>query len=267
MKNSVTDLYWEAFQPSGYPIKIMNTHPNPINSGAENSLKQNGSGDRIDKRIVTYHNESAPIAEQYRILRTNIKTYFFKKKLDEKNPEGIDDTKILCITSSISGEGKTITAANIAVSLAKDMNNSVLLIDGDFRKGDLHKLFQTKHTPGLTELLKDEKDFAETIYPTPVENLFFMPRGGNVSNPSEMLGSTSMRILLNELKRQNFSYIIIDTPPIISYTDAAILGAITEGSIFIIQANKTPSYTVKKAISLLEHAYVNLIGFVLTQCD
>lgn len=245
----------------------MNNTPLTNASANQNSSKKDFSEQFVDQKIVTHHNESSPIAEEYRILRTNIKTYFLKKKFDEKNPEGIDDTKILTITSSISGEGKTITAANIAVSLAKDLNNSVLLIDGDFRKGNIHDLFHSKQTPGLTELLKDKKDIAETIYPTPIENLFFMPRGGNVSNPSEILGSTSMRILLNELKRQNFSYIIIDTPPIISYTDAAILGSITEGVIFVVQANKTPSYTVKKAISLLEHAYVNLIGFVLAQRD
>lgn len=266
MKNSATALYWEAFQPSKLRINYMN---NTVlkNPPDENDSLKTAPPPYIDPRIITHHNESSAIAEQYRILRTNIKTYFLKKKLNEKNPEGIDDTKILTITSSISGEGKTITAANLAVSLAKDLNNSVLLIDADFRKGEIHTLFHGIQTPGLTDLLKDKKDLAETIYPTSIENLFFMPRGENVSNPSEMLGSISMRLLLNELKRQNFSYVIIDTPPIISFTDSAILGAITEGVIFVVQANKTASYTVKKAISFLEHAYVNLIGFVLTQCD
>jgi len=223
----------------------------------------------IDPRVVTYHDYSSPISEQYRILRTNIKSLMSKKFSSDKfdNVKSAREAKIFSVTSALRGEGKTVTSINLAIALAKDLESKVLLIDCDLRSGAVHKFLNVDSGPGLSEVLSGGLDYGSAIRRTRLENLFVMPRGEAPSNPSELLGSKKMRNLIERLKAELISYIIIDTPPMLPFTDAGVLGAQTDGTIVVVQANRTKAEIVEKAKGLLTQARIKLLGFILTQAD
>ncbi|MBN2120529.1 MAG: polysaccharide biosynthesis tyrosine autokinase [Candidatus Omnitrophica bacterium] len=223
----------------------------------------------IDPRIVTYHDYSSPVAEQYRILRTNIKSRLRKKdaftKADSFKPS--HSARVFCLSSSLHSEGKTISSINLAVALAKDLEAKVLLMDCDLRNGLVHKFLNLNARPGLSDILVTGADYRLAVHKTKLDNLFVIPRGGIPSNPSELLGSKDMRMLLAKLKEELFSYIIIDTPPVMLFTDAGVLSAQTEGVILVVQAYRTKAAIVQKTKDSLKHARSKLLGFVLTQAD
>lgn len=226
-------------------------------------------GTGIDRRVVTYFDYSSPVAEQYRVLRTHIKSHLSKKKnqggsLLEKTQSG---SKVITITSALAGEGKSVTSVNLAVAMAHDLDSKVLIVDCDLRNGITHRLLNMESGPGLTEVLSKGIHYSEAVRATAVKNLFIIPRGKLPSNPSELLGSQRMRALIEQLKTEPLTYVIIDTPPLCPFTDAVVLGAYTHGVVMVVQAHRTQEKVVKKAKELLEKAQVNLLGFVLTQSD
>ena len=204
--------------------------------------------------MVTYFDSSAPISEQYRILRTNIQTKSSK------------NAKVFLISSSFHGEGKTITAINLAIALAKDLDKKVLLADCDLRGGKVHKLLNLNLNPGLSEVLADGAATRAISQNSKISNLTVITRGEIPSNPSELLGSKRMRRLIEEL-RSGYDYIILDSPPSIPIADAGILGAQTDGVLLVVQAQKTQAHTVRHAQELFSQARAKIIGFVLTQVD
>ena len=223
----------------------------------------------IDPRLVTYHDYHSPVAEQYRILRTNVKSRLFKNNGASKTHtlKSAKLAQIFTVSSSLHSEGKTVTSINLSIALAKDLEARVLLIDCDLRNGQVHKLLNLNEGPGLSEALTSSDDHQFSIHKTNLENLFVIPRGQIPQNPSELLGSKRMRLLLEKLKTELFSYIILDTPPVIPFTDAGVLSAQTEGVILVVQAHRTKSELVQKTKELLEHSRSKLLGFILTQAD
>lgn len=209
----------------------------------------------IDPRIVTYFDPEAVISEQYRILRTNIQSNNISKSL-----------KTIAISSALSSEGKSITAVNLAVTMARGLDKTVLLVDCDLRGGTIHQLLAINPAQGLSDILIDGSVSELTFYKSRIDNLTILPRGGVPRNPSELLGSKKMRRLLEELKSR-FDYIILDSPPIIPLTDACVLGALVDGVIFVVQAHKTPRRMVEQAQNLLNRVHAKMLGFVLTQAE
>ena len=171
------------------------------------------------------------------------------------------------MTSSLHSEGKTLTSVNLAIALAKDLEARVLLIDCDLRNGQVHKLLNLEAGPGLSEVLTSGTDHHASIHKSQLDNLFVMPRGDIPHNPSELLGSKNMKQLLEKLKTELFTYIILDTPPVVPFTDAGVLGAQTDGVILVVQAHRTKADLVQKTKELLEHSRSKLLGFILTQAD
>jgi capsular exopolysaccharide synthesis family protein len=223
----------------------------------------------IDPRVVSYYDYFSPMSEQYRTLRTNIKAYLKKMittgKLKMTRPAG--SPRILTITSSMQGEGKTVTTANLGVSLAHDFENKVLLVDCDLRRGSLGRVFNIKTNPGLCDVLTGTVEISKAIQPTKINNLFIIPEGDALVKPSELLGSKNMRAFIERLKNEAFNYILIDTPPLIPFTDAGILGAQTDGVLLVVQARKTQAHNVKKAKDFLDQTHSRILGFVLTHAD
>lgn len=209
----------------------------------------------IDPRVVTYFNHSTPVSEQYRILRTNI----LSKSLDKS-------AKVFLISSAFHGEGKTVTAVNLAVALAQDLTKKVCLVDCDLRGGNIHQLLNTELSPGLSDIMANGTASEAVFQNSKIENLSVVTRGEIPSNPSELLGSKRMKRLLEELK-SSFDYIILDAPPSISITDASILGAQTDGVVLVVQAQRTQAPSVRQAQELLRQARAKVIGFVLTHVD
>ncbi len=209
----------------------------------------------IDPHVVTYFDPQAVISEQYRTLRTNVQL--------NNSPRPL---KTIVISSALHGEGKTITAVNLAVTMAHDLDKSVLLIDCDLRGGTVHQLLAINPTQGLSDILVNDTPLELAFYKSRINNLSILPRGEIPHNPSELLGSKKMRKLLEDLKAK-FDYIILDAPPIIPLTDACVLSPLVDGVIFIVQAHRTPRQLVKQAQNSLEHVHAKILGFVLTQAE
>ncbi|OGX15269.1 MAG: hypothetical protein A2166_00485 [Omnitrophica WOR_2 bacterium RBG_13_41_10] len=209
---------------------------------------------KIDPRIVAFHDPKSSVSEQYRILRTN-----FQGISSPKHP-----IKAITITSSVHSEGKTITAINLAVSMAHDLNKkSILLVDADLRRAKISKYLGVNAEVGLADLIANGTNIDDTLLNIGIDNLTVMPAGKIPHNPAELLGSAKLKNIITALKSK-YDYIIIDTPPIIHVTDAGLVGAQTDGTIMVIQANRTQKGVVEHAEMLLKQAQAKVLGYILT---
>jgi receptor protein-tyrosine kinase len=208
---------------------------------------------KIDPRIVTFYDTQAPVSEQYRTLRTNIQS------LNTAKPP-----KAIAITSAVHGEGKTITAINLAISIARDLNKkSILLVDSDLRRSRISKYLGIEAGTGLAEVLGDDTNIDDALLSIGVDNLTILPAGKAKNNPAELLNSVKFRNLMALLKNK-YDYIILDTPPVIPVTDATLIGALSDGVIMVVQANHTQRGVIKHGESLLKQAQTKLLGYILT---
>ncbi len=227
----------------------------------------------MDKKVITYHNQDSSIAEKYRILRTNIKTYFIKKDKDldpQKSHSSLSETKIIVLSSSSLGEGKTLTSVNLAVSMSKDIDSKVLLIDADMRSGQsgLNSLLEKDNDkPGLSDVIRKNATLEDAIVKTKEDNLYYISKGTGQNNPSELIGSKNMVEILDELRTKEFNFIIIDAPSILSYADSSILGTLSDGVVFVVKASETQYLQIKKSLSLFKHAHADIIGLVLNNAE
>lgn len=211
---------------------------------------------KIDPHVVSYFEPSSPVAEQYRILRTNLEA------LDKAHPP-----KTLAITSAIHGEGKTITAINLAVTFAHDLSKkSILLVDADLRKGALTKDLGLKPEKGFADILSDGAKPDESLLSIGIDNLHILPSGTRPHNPSELLGSQRARQLLAELKAQ-YDYVIFDCPPVVPVTDTGVLGPLCDGVIMVLRAGHTQRGVVVHAQDRLQAVRARVLGYVLTNIE
>jgi len=211
---------------------------------------------KVDERIITYFDSKAIITEQYKILRTNVLS------MNKTKPH-----KVLVITSAIHTEGKTFTALNLAMTIAQSTQQPrVLLIDADMRRGRIARYLGVKQKIGLTEILTDQAKPSDALFNIDVENLTFVAAGSVPPNPVELLSSDRMRRFL-ALMKSKFDHIIIDTPPVISVTDAGIIGAQSDGVLMVIQAGRTQRGIVKRASELLHQAHSKVLGHILTNIE
>ncbi|GAA0753115.1 CpsD/CapB family tyrosine-protein kinase [Clostridium sartagoforme] len=192
-------------------------------------------------------------AESYRTLRTNIQYSSFDKEY-----------KVIMVTSSEPGEGKSTTAGNLALCLAQG-EKKVILVDCDLRKPSLHKKFKISNIVGLSDVMIGKEELATAMHRYN-NNLVILTSGKIPPNPSEMLSSKAMTTLLDALKK-NFDYIILDTPPVQAVTDSQILATKADGAILVVRAERTKKDSVQNAISLLKKVNANIIGTVLNGLD
>lgn len=188
-------------------------------------------------------------AEAYRSLRTNIQYSSFDK-----------ENRVIVVTSSEPGEGKSTTSGNLALALAQG-ENKVLLVDCDMRKPSLHKNFKISNVYGLSDLLL-HRESMDTVCFSYNKNLSLVTSGKIPPNPSEMLASKVMSSFLEEMKN-HYDYIILDTPPLQAVTDAQILSTKVDGTILVVKAEKTKKESVMNSINLIKKVNGNLIGTVL----
>jgi protein-tyrosine kinase len=168
--------------------------------------------------------------------------------------------KRILITSSVPEEGKTFVAANLALSIVRQPDRRVLLIDGDLRASRLHVPLGAPKTPGLTEYLRGEADEYSVIQSGMDSKLCLIPGGNEVANPSELLLSDQMKRLL-EIVTPLFDFIILDSPPAIPVHDPSFLADLCDGTLFVIRAGATGFETIERAIE--EFSNKNLLGVVL----
>ncbi|AOY75598.1 CpsD/CapB family tyrosine-protein kinase [Clostridium formicaceticum] len=205
-----------------------------------------------ERKIITHSNPKSPISEAYRTLRTNIQF----ASLD--NP-----IKVLMVTSSGPGEGKTTTTANLAVTMAQ-LGAKVLVMDADLRKPAVHKAFQLSNSEGVTNILVKDLNYKEFLLKTEVEGLEVLPSGAIPPNPSELLASQKMKNFIHSL-REDYDYILIDTPPAAIVTDAALLSTAVDGVILVCAAGEVAIQGAQRAKELLDNVNANIIGVVLNK--
>ncbi|GAB3042043.1 CpsD/CapB family tyrosine-protein kinase [Virgibacillus ainsalahensis] len=212
--------------------------------------KKNQSKPSKIRHLITKLNPRSPISEQYRTVRTNLQF----ASVD-------DDLQSMIVTSSGPGEGKSMTTANLAVVYAQQGKN-VLLIDADMRKPTVHYTFRMDNLRGLSSILVGETTMAETAEASDIDNLDLISCGPIPPNPSELLASKKMEMLLKEAK-MSYDLVIIDTPPVLAVTDAQVLANMVDGSLLVIRSKHTESEAAEKAKEALEPAKAKLLGAVL----
>jgi len=195
------------------------------------------------------------VREAYKTLRTNVS---FALADEEK-------CKVIVVTSSLQGEGKSITAVNLAISYAMT-DRKVLLIDCDLRRPKLGRLMKISTDVGLSNLIVNPKLVNEAVQATEVRGLDIIQAGSIPPNPSELLGSPRMQKIISEM-RNHYDYIILDTPPINMVTDAVVLAPYSDGVIFLVRANRSERGAIIHAIEQLEYAKAKVLGFVLNDVD
>ncbi len=205
-------------------------------------------------KLVTIQQPRSHAAECYRNLRTSI---LFSA--------GRPVPRTILVTSAVAGEGKSTTAANLAVVMAQS-GRKVLLIDADLRRPALQRYFVRRESRGLIRVLKDGLKLEEAVQPSEIENLDLLLCHGLPSNPSELLGSDKMQCLMNEMKSR-YDSIIIDSPVVISVPDAVILAARAEAVVMVHCPKTTDRDMVLFAREKLEEVSANILGLVMNRVD
>lgn len=204
--------------------------------------------------LVTIKNSKSPVSEAYKTLRTNVQFSSFDEKI-----------KVILVTSSGPGEGKSTTAANLAVVMAES-GSRTLLIDCDQRKPRIHKIFKVSNSVGLSNLLAEEAGIGEAILDSGVDNLHILTSGIKPPNPSELLGSRKMSQFI-EMLRERYDSIILDTPPILMVTDAQILSKYADGCLLVVSSGEVEKDSVIKGKELLEKVNSKILGVVLNKME
>ncbi|MEY8446689.1 CpsD/CapB family tyrosine-protein kinase [Enterococcus ratti] len=204
----------------------------------------------VRKNLITITDKTSPITERYRTIRTNIQYSF---------PYG-EKLQTLVITSPGAGEGKSTTAANLAVVYA-NFGQRVLIIDADMRKPTLDKIFSLEKHVGLSTLLGTNVKVEECIQESFEKNLFIMTSGPKPPNPAELLGSVRLEKMIEELKNM-YDVIIFDTPPLSAVTDAQILASKVDATIMVVSEKLTKKTNFQIAKHLLELVNANVLGVV-----
>ncbi len=205
-----------------------------------------------DSLIALKHPRS-PIAEAYRVLRTNLRFSGIE------NPSGA-----LLITSAGPGEGKTTTAANLAVALAQG-GKRVILIDTDLRRPTLHKVFGLSNDVGLSNMfLEDATALESVVQPTSIEGLSVITSGPLPPNPAEVLDSKQMSKILTNLRGQA-DMLILDSPPALAVADASIIGSRCSGAVLVVDSGRTRTDVTRRAVETLNKTNVKVLGVVLNK--
>jgi len=207
-----------------------------------------------ESRMLIHFSHRAPEVEAYRMLNTNIQFGEVDKPICT-----------LLITSSAPGEGKTITAANLCITMAQS-GSRTLLVDSDMRKPTLHRLFRLEKQPGLTDFFLGEATMQDIIRNTPIDNLSIITAGATPPNAPQLLASQKMKDAIEELKEQ-FDIIVFDSSPATVVTDPAILGSNLDAVCLVVEAESTSRDVALKAKEILTNVDANLFGVILNKAD
>jgi succinoglycan biosynthesis transport protein ExoP len=218
------------------------------------SEKEGNPGDAMRPDLVAFHLPKSTASESFRGIRTSILL-----SSAESEPQ------IILVSSAGPREGKTITAANIAVTMAQS-GSKVIILDCDMRRPKIHKLFGIPREHGISNLLASSSDVEGAIVRTRIPNLDVMPCGPIPPNPSEILGSKRMVNLLDTL-RKRYTRIIIDSPPSTAVTDAVVLSKSVDGVILVIRAGETIRQMAKNGVAQFAAVGAPLIGAILNAVD
>lgn len=202
--------------------------------------------------LIAYNDLKNPATEAYRVIRTSIQFAQAGKEL-----------QTIALTSCTPNEGKSTTIANLAVVLTQ-AGKSVLLIDCDMRNPTVHKNFNLSNKVGLSSCISMGTALSDAVQKTSIEGLYALTGGVIPPNPSELLGSEQMKNVLQRAKEQ-YDYVLIDTPPVMPVTDALIVGRFVDGMILVIASAEVKVEMARDVKNQLVNAGANILGVVLNK--
>jgi protein-tyrosine kinase len=203
--------------------------------------------------LVNLHDPHSPTAEEYRKLKSVL------VKMTKGEGEIFRNT--LMVTSSVPNEGKSLTALNLAISLAQELDHTVLLIDADLRRPSLHRYLDIEQGVGLADVLLGEAEIGQTILATGIGKLSVIRAGRRVDNPAELFSSQRMKELLEEMKhRYPDRYLIFDTPPVLPFAETRSLAHLVDGVLFVVMERLADQGCVRDALDSLKGS--ELLGLV-----
>ena len=206
---------------------------------------------RLNPLLVAGLAPQSLAAEQYRQLRTRL-----------AHTEGASNLRTVLVTSPQKGEGKSITSANLALTMAQELQRRVIIVEADLRKPSLQQLFGLPAGPGLSDYLSGAAELKDVMQFLPDHNLTVIHAGASPANPAELLGSTAMRRLLDQL-RTRFDRVILDTPPVLPLADVAVLAPLVDGTLLVVRAGVTPKPAIENALRAFDSS--RLLGVVLNE--
>tara|TARA_Y100001970_G_C14098615_1_gene784164 strand:- start:335 stop:1258 length:924 start_codon:yes stop_codon:yes gene_type:complete len=208
----------------------------------------------IERRLITHEEPTSPISEAYRGLRTSL-------MYTKKGTQGS-----IMVSSPGPGEGKTTTIINLAITYA-NLGKKTILIDGDLRKPVIHKVFGGKNNKGLTHYLSGtEENLDSIISSSKIDNLDVIYNGAIPPNPSELLGSDQMTLLMQKLK-ERYEIVLFDAPPILAVTDSVVLSNLTDQFILVVRFGSTDKDSIDFALNALDHVNTALTGVVFNDLN
>lgn len=211
----------------------------------------------VDPHVVGITAVKSPIAEQYRMLKAN----FQSQRSMRGNP------KTIVITSALNEEGKSITSLNLALTLSRDEQLKVLLIDADMRKSSINRWLGVGDAKtGLSTVLKNGGSLNGALMKLQSPGLTILPAGPMPEDPANLLESAAMKRLMASVRAQ-FDLVIIDAPPVLPVADPGIIASQADGTLLVVRAGRTQRRTVLQAQSRLQQMKVDIIGCVLTHMD
>ncbi len=209
-----------------------------------------GEDSGIDPRIVAYYDPDSRLSEQFRAIRASLKA----------GEKGLP--RILMVTSSVEGEGKSVTAANLAVAMCEESDKKILLLDLNLRSPVLASMFNIPVSPGFNDCMKSGLPLTVSTKKTSINNLFLIPSGDQSHHSSEYISRKDFQSQLDCL-RKDYDCVIIDTPAAGPFADAGIIAPLTEGVIIVVRAEKTRREVVRRTIEQINNSGAQVTGAVL----
>ena len=196
-------------------------------------------------------------AESFRNIRSSLRFV---------GADGLKKSRIIIVTSPTPGDGKSTITANLALTLSFATTHKVLLIDGDMRRGGLHRLFGLEGEPGLAEVLSGEADWRKVIQPTRYKNLSFLSAGEPTSHPGELIFSAACETMMEEL-RQEFEVVIFDTAPVLAVDDTPSLAPKVDGTLVLYRAGRTSCRLMRNTLEALYSRNAKVLGIIFNGVD
>jgi capsular exopolysaccharide synthesis family protein len=233
---------WAETAPPAMPLEA----PASIAEGADER-----TGEPVPLLVVAAEPASVA-AEQYRLLRTHLSARDRVRRL-----------QVVLITSPCNGDGKTLTAANLAVSMAQEFQHRVLLLEADLRRPTVGGLFDLPASEGLAGVLIGSATLASALVPVPGQHLTVLPAGDPPARPTELIGSTAMHRTMEALRSQ-FDRVVVDTPPV-ALADTHLLGSFADGILMVVRAGVTPRDAVERSLAAFDRD--KMLGLVLNEVE
>jgi exopolysaccharide/PEP-CTERM locus tyrosine autokinase len=203
-----------------------------------------------EETMVVVNAPLSPMAEEYRKLKESVVKMTKRDRFDN----------LIVVTSATVGEGKSMTAVNLAACLAGEFDHTVLLIDADLRRPTVHKYLQLGSRKGLSDCLREGLDVGELLVKTDIGKLSVLPAGTPVANPVELFSSDIMRNLFREMKtRYSDRYIIIDTPPVLPFAETRSIARLADGVLLVVKEGQPSLGQIEEALDVLDTKVLGIV--------